>query len=206
MGTFAGGALADWLGRKDARWRQLVPALGMALCGPTALGAWLAPSLFVCLPLLAAVYLLGLLYFAPTFAAAPSDAPRRSCCSLSWAPRTGFRESPTRPFYSCFAPKLRDGYTARWQSGGCGRMAAPRSCELRHGAVIRRAHTAPFHNTKNWYYLTKRPRRRQHGLLIFPLNCPGPRSSRRCARSARSRQERPKPPAGTRTKYGPRAC
>jgi predicted MFS family arabinose efflux permease len=75
IGTFSGGALADWLGRRDPRWRQVIPAIGMAICVPTALGAWLAPNLIVSLPLLAAVYLLGLMYFAPTFAAAQSLAP-----------------------------------------------------------------------------------------------------------------------------------
>ena len=75
VGTFAGGALGDWLGRSDPRWRQLVPAIGMALCVPTALGAWLIPDEGASLLLLTFVYLLGLLYFAPTFTAAQLLAP-----------------------------------------------------------------------------------------------------------------------------------
>jgi len=75
IGTFGGGALADWMGRKDPRWRQLIPALGMAICVPTALGAWLATDVRVALVLLTLVYLLGLLYFAPTFAAAQLLVP-----------------------------------------------------------------------------------------------------------------------------------
>lgn len=70
VGTFAGGYLGDVLGRHDARWRQLIPAIGMALCVPVAMAAWLAPNPVVALVLLTFVYGLGLLYFAPTFAAA----------------------------------------------------------------------------------------------------------------------------------------
>jgi predicted MFS family arabinose efflux permease len=75
IGTFAGGYFGDVLGRKDARWRQLIPALGMALCVPAALGAWLVPSPLLSLILLTFVYGLGLLYFAPTFAAAQLLVP-----------------------------------------------------------------------------------------------------------------------------------
>ncbi len=70
VGTFAGGVLGDKLGRADPRWRQLVPAIGMTLCVPIALGAWLAPDPRASLLLLTLVYLLGLLYYAPTFTAA----------------------------------------------------------------------------------------------------------------------------------------
>lgn len=75
VGTFAGGYFGDVFGIKDARWRQLIPAIGMALCVPVALGAWLAPSAIVSLVLLTFVYGLGLLYFAPTFAAAQLLVP-----------------------------------------------------------------------------------------------------------------------------------
>lgn len=75
VGTFAGGFFGDLFGRKDARWRQLIPAAGMALCVPTALAAWLVPDALASLVLLTLVYGLGLLYFAPTFAAAQLLVP-----------------------------------------------------------------------------------------------------------------------------------
>ncbi|NBW06669.1 MAG: MFS transporter [Caulobacteraceae bacterium] len=75
VGTFAGGMLADVLGKRDTRWRQWVPAIAMAVCVPVALGAWLAPDALVSMILLALVYMLGLMYFAPTFSAAQSLAP-----------------------------------------------------------------------------------------------------------------------------------
>jgi MFS transporter, Spinster family, sphingosine-1-phosphate transporter len=75
VGTFSGGALGDWLGRRDPRWRQAVPAIGLALSAPTALVAFLAPSLAVSVACLIGVYLFGLMYLAPTFAAAQSLVP-----------------------------------------------------------------------------------------------------------------------------------
>lgn len=75
VGTFAGGYLGDVMGIKDARWRQLIPAIGMALCVPAALAAWMVPDALASLVLLTFVYGLGLLYFAPTFAAAQMLVP-----------------------------------------------------------------------------------------------------------------------------------
>jgi predicted MFS family arabinose efflux permease len=72
LGTFSGGALGDWLGVRDPRWRQGVPAMGLALSAPTALVAFLTPSLAICVACLTLVYLFGLMYLAPTFAAAQS--------------------------------------------------------------------------------------------------------------------------------------
>lgn len=70
IGTFFGGVISDVLGRRDPRWRLLVPAIGQLLSLPTALGAWLAPSATLSVILLALSYVFGLLYYAPTFAAA----------------------------------------------------------------------------------------------------------------------------------------
>ena len=69
IGTFAGGLLGDRLGRRNAAWRAGVPAIGQFLCIPLALSAWLADDATLSIVLLSTVYLCGLLYFAPTFAA-----------------------------------------------------------------------------------------------------------------------------------------
>jgi predicted MFS family arabinose efflux permease len=69
-GTFLGGVISDSLGQRDPRWRQLVPAIGQLLSCPTALGAWLMPDTGLSIALLALSYVLGLTYYAPTFAAA----------------------------------------------------------------------------------------------------------------------------------------
>lgn len=83
IGTFAGGMLADSLGKRDARWRQWVPAIAMALCTPIALACWLAPDPLVSMVLMGLVYMLGLMYFAPTFSAAQSLAPDEIRASAS---------------------------------------------------------------------------------------------------------------------------
>lgn len=75
IGTFAGGALGDLFGKTDPRWRQLIPAIGMAFCVPISLAAWLVEGQFASLVLLTFVYLSGLLYFAPTFSAAQLLVP-----------------------------------------------------------------------------------------------------------------------------------
>lgn len=77
VGTFAGGMLSDWLGKRDPRWRQGVPAVGLALSAPFSLIAFLTPSRTLAVVCLALTYLSGLLYFAPTFAAAQSLVPDR---------------------------------------------------------------------------------------------------------------------------------
>lgn len=83
VGTFSGGAISDWLGQRDMRWRQGVPAIGLALSAPTALVAFLAPNLAVSVIGLTGVYLFGLLYLAPTFAAAQSLVPDEARATVS---------------------------------------------------------------------------------------------------------------------------
>jgi len=82
-GTFIGGILSDALGKRDPKWRQLIPALGQLLSFPTALGAWLAPSATESVVLLALSYVFGLLYFAPSFAVAQSLATERTRASAA---------------------------------------------------------------------------------------------------------------------------
>ena len=76
-GTLLGGVIADRLGRRDPRWRLWVPAIGQLLSFPTALGAWLVPDVRVAVLLLGLSYVFGLLYYAPTFAAAQALASER---------------------------------------------------------------------------------------------------------------------------------
>lgn len=75
IGTFFGGVFGDALGKRDPRWRQRLPALGQLLSVPTALGAFLIGDASMAIFLLTLTYLLGLLYFAPSFAAAQSLVP-----------------------------------------------------------------------------------------------------------------------------------
>ncbi|WP_375396591.1 spinster family MFS transporter [uncultured Sphingomonas sp.] len=77
IGTFVGGVLADRLARRDEAWRQYLPAIGQWVSLPLGVGAWLAPDLNVATALLATSYMMGLLYFAPTFAAVQSLVPDR---------------------------------------------------------------------------------------------------------------------------------
>ena len=75
IGTFAGGMMSDALGKRDARWRQRIPAIGQLLSVPTALAAWLVADAGLSVAMLTLTYLFGLLYFAPTFATAQSLVP-----------------------------------------------------------------------------------------------------------------------------------
>jgi predicted MFS family arabinose efflux permease len=84
-GTFLGGVISDVLGQRDPRWRQLVPAVGQLLSFPTALGTWLVPDVGLSIALLALSYVLGLTYYAPTFAAAQqlaSEGERATASAL----------------------------------------------------------------------------------------------------------------------------
>lgn len=78
LGTVVGGTLADWLGRRDARWRLGVPALGVLISAPAAFVAFTSPSLTVAVICLMLTYLFGLAYYAPTFACLQSLVPDRA--------------------------------------------------------------------------------------------------------------------------------
>lgn len=77
IGTFAGGWFGDRLAARSEAWRLRVPAIGQVLSLPTALGAWLVADPVLAVALLTVSYMFGLLYFAPTFAAAQSLVPDR---------------------------------------------------------------------------------------------------------------------------------
>jgi MFS family permease len=77
LGTVLGGALSDWLGRRDVRWRQGVPALGVLLSAPTMFVAFTTASLTVSVTCLMLTYVFGLAYYAPTFACLQSLVPDR---------------------------------------------------------------------------------------------------------------------------------
>ena len=59
--------------------------MGLALSAPTALAAFLAPNLAISVACLTGVYLFGLMYLAPTFAAAQSLVPDQLRATVSGA-------------------------------------------------------------------------------------------------------------------------
>ena len=77
LGTVVGGALADWLGRRDVRWRLGVPAVGVLISVPAAFVTFTSSSLTVSVACLMLTYLFGLAYYAPTFACLQSLVPDR---------------------------------------------------------------------------------------------------------------------------------
>jgi fucose permease len=85
IGTFAGGWFGDRLATRSEAWRLRVPAIGQVLSLPTALGAWLVADPMLAVALLTVSYMFGLLYFAPTFAAAQSLVPDRIRATTSAA-------------------------------------------------------------------------------------------------------------------------
>jgi len=77
LGTVLGGALSDWLGRRDVRWRQGVPAVGVLLSAPASFVAFTTSSLTLSVVCLMLTYVFGLAYYAPTFACLQSLVPDR---------------------------------------------------------------------------------------------------------------------------------
>ena len=72
IGLFASGWISDWLGGRDVRWRQWVPAIAMALGAVSAFAAISVPGVGLAILFLAFVQGLGYAYLAPTFAAVQS--------------------------------------------------------------------------------------------------------------------------------------
>lgn len=75
IGVLSGGALADFLGRKDRRWLLWTPALCLALAIPVSLTVWFAPSAAVSIAAYGCLTLFTLGYQAPSFAVAQLLAP-----------------------------------------------------------------------------------------------------------------------------------
>lgn len=76
IGTFAGGALADRLGRRNPRYQMQVPALGVTVAAPLFVLGYQAPHGILALALLFIAGVFQFLYLGPTYAAAQSLAPR----------------------------------------------------------------------------------------------------------------------------------
>jgi MFS family permease len=80
LGTIAGGFVGDFAGRRGARWYALVPAIGVALCGPLAAAGYSALDWRVGVALLTLPPAFGYLYLAPTFSVVQNavEARRRA--------------------------------------------------------------------------------------------------------------------------------
>jgi predicted MFS family arabinose efflux permease len=76
IGTFAGGVLADRLGRRNPRYQMRVPAIGVALAALLFMLGYQAPAGIAMLTLLFAAGMFQFLYLGPTYAVAQSLAPQ----------------------------------------------------------------------------------------------------------------------------------
>jgi len=67
-GTLAGGALADWIARRNLRFYTILPAVGLLVSTPLMMLAYTSDGWAVAAALLFAAGLIQYLYIAPTFA------------------------------------------------------------------------------------------------------------------------------------------
>ena len=74
-GTYLGGALTDWLGRRDMRWFVWVPGIATFVGVPFVIGAYLAEDRYVSLLFMAGATLFASFYYGPTFALTQNLAP-----------------------------------------------------------------------------------------------------------------------------------
>ena len=77
LGTYAGGALTDWLGRRDERWFVWIPGLATFAGVPFVVGAYLSPDRYTSLLALAGASFFASFYYGPTFALTQNLAPLR---------------------------------------------------------------------------------------------------------------------------------
>jgi MFS family permease len=68
LGTFLGGLLGDWIGRRDVRWYMWVPAIATVVYLPFSFVFYLWPDGRTALLISVAPALLGGMYLGPTFA------------------------------------------------------------------------------------------------------------------------------------------
>ena len=65
-GTLAGGLVTDRLGRRDARWYALVPAIGLIVSAPITMAGYLAPTLWVAVVILLVPPILQYTFLGPS--------------------------------------------------------------------------------------------------------------------------------------------
>ena len=80
LGTLAGGVIADYLGKRGARWYALVPAIGLAIAMPLYMLAFLQPSWQATALVLAIPGFFHYTYLGPTFGVVQNvvDSRRRA--------------------------------------------------------------------------------------------------------------------------------
>ena len=76
-GVFAGGWLADRLGKMDRGWYAKLPAIAWLITAPASVAAFLMPNLWLAWPLLLIPNALGILWLAPVTTAVQHLVPQR---------------------------------------------------------------------------------------------------------------------------------
>ncbi|MBN9558014.1 MAG: MFS transporter [Alphaproteobacteria bacterium] len=85
IGTLAGGYLSDFLGKRDPRWYQFVPALAIGICIPFYAISFHAPSVVLALTFFLVPMTLANVFTGPSFATIQSISPvhsRAIACSF----------------------------------------------------------------------------------------------------------------------------
>ena len=78
VGTLVGGFLTDWSGKRSAKWYALVPALGLLICTPIYISAYLQTNWQTTALILLVPGIFHYTYLAPTFAVVQNSVePRR---------------------------------------------------------------------------------------------------------------------------------
>ena len=78
VGTLVGGFLTDWSGKRSAKWYALVPAIGLLICTPIYITAYLQPHWQTTALILLVPGIFHYTYLAPTFGVVQNSvAPHR---------------------------------------------------------------------------------------------------------------------------------